>query len=75
MKLEKREITLNEADSLKDILYMERLILLSYGGKAFPCQRKEVANELVGLKKQAEEDEKRILSLWQKSQKEQEIFK
>ena len=33
MKLEKREITLNETDSLKDIYYMEKTLLREYSAR------------------------------------------
>ncbi len=41
MKLEKREITLNEADSLQDMLYMETLLLQSYEKGLAKTTRKE----------------------------------
>lgn len=70
MKLEKREITLNEADSLKDTYYLEKMLLEKYleGGKY--TDRKEVHNELEKLTKQTEEDKKHVLSLWQKAKDE-----
>ena len=74
MKLEKREITLNEADSLKDIYYIEKTLLTAYvEGEAF-IVRKETENEIKKLKEQAKEEMERIYALWQKSKKEQEQY-
>lgn len=70
MKLEKREITLNESDSLKDVFYLERTILLEYeSGKAYAF-RKETVNELQSLVQDAKKDTEKTFSLWQKSAKE-----
>ena len=75
MRLEKREITLNEADSLKDMYYMEKLLWMAYAvGEPF-ISRKEVENELGELIKQTEEERERARALWQKSQKEQENYR
>ncbi len=41
MKLEKREITLNEADSLKDALLCESALLKEYAVCAVKAERKE----------------------------------
>ena len=71
MKLEKREITLNEADSLKDIYYLEKVLLEGYAKMEKFAVRKEVVNELEKLKKQTEEEKKRMYALWQNSQKSQ----
>ncbi|MBQ7368196.1 MAG: hypothetical protein IJW60_00615 [Clostridia bacterium] len=49
MKLEKREITLNEFDSLKDVFYAERLLLLEYTRALEKVERKETKNELIKL--------------------------
>ena len=74
MKLEKREITLNEADSLKDIYYIEKTLLTAYvEGEAF-IVRKETENEIKKLTEQAKEEMERIYALWQKSKKEQEQY-
>lgn len=40
MKLEKREITLNERDSLQDTLYMQKTLLNAYG-YALDCAAKK----------------------------------
>jgi hypothetical protein len=71
MKLEKREITLNEADSLKDIYYIEKTLLQAYADGEIFAVRKEVENELKTLLRQTEEEKKKICSLWQKSKAEQ----
>lgn len=44
MKLEKREITLNEQDSLRDVLTMEKSLLQSYANALESVQRKENRN-------------------------------
>lgn len=41
MKLEKREITLNEADSVTDMLYMEKTLLSTYEKGEKVADRKE----------------------------------
>ena len=41
MKLEKREITLNEKDSLTDLLLLERAILSAYAQACGEAERKE----------------------------------
>ena len=72
MKLEKREITLNEADSLKDMYYMEKSLWTAYAEGELFISRKEVENELGELIKQTKEEKERMYTLWQKSKKEQE---
>ncbi len=49
MKLEKREVTLNEYDSLRDIFYLEKLLLSVYGQALEKGVRKEVKGELLRL--------------------------
>ena len=74
MKIEKREITLNEVDSLKDIYYIEKALLTAYvEGENF-IVRKETENEVKKLMEQAKEETERIYALWQKSKKEQEQY-
>ncbi|MBQ4268150.1 MAG: hypothetical protein IJB97_00705 [Clostridia bacterium] len=41
MKLEKREITLNEKDTLTDMLLMERALLSAYAQACGEAERKE----------------------------------
>ena len=68
MKLEKREITLNEADSLKDIFYLEKTLLREYEEGEDSIKRKELENELPALMTKTKEDIKKVFSLWQQSQ-------
>ena len=56
MKLEKREITLNEYDSLKDTFYMQKLLLLEYVNGVADARRKEVRGELTSLMREISED-------------------
>ena len=56
MKLEKREITLNEYDSLRDVFYLEKLLSLSYCGALTKSVRKEVRGELLRLCKETGEE-------------------
>ena len=70
MKLEKREVTLNEADSLKDVYYLEKTLLDAYKEKD-AIVRKEVANEVAQLIRQTEEEGERMYSLWKKVKAEQ----
>ncbi len=56
MKLEKREITLNEFDSLKDVFFAERLLLSEYICALEKAERKETKNELIKLVCEVSED-------------------
>ncbi len=56
MKLEKREITLNEYDSLKDVFYLEKNLLSQYAQCLCKSVRKEVRGELLRLLAQTGED-------------------
>ncbi|MBQ8323436.1 MAG: hypothetical protein IJX91_05665 [Clostridia bacterium] len=56
MKLEKREITLNEFDSLKDAFYTEKTLMTEYVHAISKTVRKETRNELVDLIKEVAED-------------------
>lgn len=56
MKLEKREITLNEFDSLKDVFYMEKTLLWHYVEAFASIERKEVKTTLLQLLKETAED-------------------
>ena len=47
MKLEKREITLNEADSLRDMLYTEKTVLEEYVKALEQPLSKQTQNELI----------------------------
>ena len=57
MKLEKREITLNETDSLKDASYLARLLRYSYADGVRKTVRKETRTELEILRCETEEEE------------------
>ena len=56
MKLEKREITLNEEDSLKDAFYTEKAIFLRYAETVLTAKNKETQKELLKLMREAGED-------------------
>ena len=56
MKLEKREIMLNEADSVKDICYMEKTLLNEYLHALSSVQTKEEAQELMRCMQEVQED-------------------
>jgi hypothetical protein len=47
MKNDKREITLNEADSIKDMLFIQKMLLQEYGRGICLARRKEVRNTLL----------------------------
>ena len=47
MKLEKREITLNEFDSLKDVFYLEKNLLCEYANALEKACRQETRNEIL----------------------------
>ena len=49
MKLEKREITLNEADSIKDMYFYEKSLQMGYEQALENAERKEVQGELARL--------------------------
>ncbi len=56
MKLEKREITLNEKDSLKDVLFLEKALLSRYVETLTDMTRKEERERLLGLMKETAEE-------------------
>ena len=56
MKLEKREITLNEFDSLKDVFYLEKNLLCEYANAIEKVERQENRNELLTLMQEAIDD-------------------
>lgn len=72
MKLEKREITLNEFDSLKETFYMEKLLLGEYLECLTKATRKETRQELLRLMKEVGEDLSLVQDLMQKSSTEEE---
>ncbi len=56
MKLEKREITLNERDSIMDVYYFEKHLLNVYTETLSKATRKEVRGVLSMLMKEVGED-------------------
>ena len=56
MKLEKREITLNEADSIKDMYFYEKNLQFCYEKALEKAERKEVQGELIRLLHEVEKD-------------------
>ena len=56
MKLEKREITLNEADSIKDMYFYEKNLQSQYAQGVKFAQRKETEGELARLLRETEKD-------------------
>ena len=67
MRLEKREITLNEADSLKDVFYLEKALASAYSGWESYTERKELKNELPALIAEVKQDAERVHSLWEEA--------
>ena len=56
MKLEKREIMLNEQDSLSDVLFMEKSLLYEYVEGLAKVYRRESREALLGFFKAVAED-------------------
>ena len=56
MKLEKREITLNEFDSLKEMFYLEKMLLNEYLECLCKAERKETCGELLRMMREVGED-------------------
>ncbi|MBE7079957.1 MAG: hypothetical protein E7371_01815 [Clostridiales bacterium] len=52
MRLEKREITLNEKDSLKDLLLLEKALLGQYTDALTRVTRKELRERILELVKE-----------------------
>ena len=70
MRLEKREITLNESDSIKDVFFMEKTLLNGYTEALERMSRKEMRNEILNLIKEAGEEMCFLQDLMRKSEKE-----
>ena len=66
MKLEKREITLNETDSLKDVYYLEKTLLREYSARLALAKCQETKHELSALIEQVTQDMKTVESLIKK---------
>ncbi len=75
MKLKKREITLNEEDSLLDVVYFERGLISAYESARLGANRKEVVNEVEILQNAALLDEDEVEKLLKKVQKEGVSYK
>ena len=56
MKLEKREITLNEKDSLLETAYTCKTLLLEYAQALSLVERKQTRKELLAIGKETGED-------------------
>ena len=56
MKLEKREITLNEADSIKDMYFYEKSLQFRYAQALKFAERKETEGEISRLLRETEKD-------------------
>ena len=56
MRLDKREITLNEQDSLRDILFLEKALLLAYVEGLERANRKEIRERLLDFIKETAGD-------------------
>ncbi len=70
MKLKKREITLNERDSVQDMLRLEERLLFEYEtARSFPL-KKETENEVAALSAIAKEEVESLERHWKKSKAE-----
>ncbi len=56
MKLEKREITLNEFDSLRDAFYIHKTLMAEYEQALFYVWRKEARDKLLSLLQETAQD-------------------
>ena len=56
MRLEKREITLNEQDTLADVVFLEKALLFEYVETLSKVDRKETRERLIGFMKENCED-------------------
>ena len=56
MKLEKREITLNECDTLRDVLFLEKALLGEYVEALTKVRRKETRERLLEYIKSVAEE-------------------
>ena len=56
MKLEKREITLNEFDSLRDAFYIEQTLMKEIEKALFCAWRKETRDKLIALLQETAEN-------------------
>ncbi len=70
MKLEKREITLNEYDSLKDMFYIQKVLLNELTCCLEKAERKQTRGEILKLIKENAEDMFMLCDLMKNSTKE-----
>lgn len=73
MKLDKREISLNETDSLHDACLCQRTLLYAYVDALAHAQRRETVKELLRLLQETGEDFCFTHSLWQSARKQNGI--
>ena len=73
MKIEKREITLNEYDSLKDAYYRAKTLLYEYLNALFQMERKETRDEALKLMRETAEDVFLLKDLMKKSENQEGI--
>lgn len=69
MKFEKREITLNECDSLKDVYYFEKSLLSAYEKGAQNVQSKETLGTIKAFMSETQTEIEKIAELIKKSSK------
>ena len=67
MKLEKREITLNERDSLQDILLFEKALLNEYLSALTEMERKETREGVLDLMREVAKESFLVKELLKKS--------
>ena len=67
MKLEKREITLNERDSILETAYTSKNLLAEYAFSLYQIQRKEVRKEILKCMQETGEDVSFLFDIANKS--------
>ena len=67
MKFEKREITLNEIDSLKDSFYFEQTLLARYQAGVESAENKETIETIRVFTRETESEMERLSGLMRKS--------
>jgi hypothetical protein len=74
MKLEKREISLNETDSLRDAFWVEKMLLYAYVDALATVERRETRKEILRFMQETGEDLCFVKALLQRAcnQKEEE---
>ena len=74
MKLEKREITLNEADALTDLFFTEKSLASHYVFALESAKKKQTRQALLHLLKEVGEDLYFVKDLMKKALEEQALF-